>query len=116
MIIWLDAQLSPHMARWIDETFRVECHHVRDLGLRDAEDPEIFQRAKDAAIVVMTKDSDFIHLVERNGPPPQVIWVTAGNMSNTRFKALLLKTFSNAISLITNGQAIVEIYQGLPGR
>lgn len=72
MIVWLDAQLSPRLARWIEETFGVECLHVRDLGLRNAEDPEIFQKARDAVSVVMTKDEDFIRLVERNGPPPQL--------------------------------------------
>ena len=42
MIIWIDAQRSPRLARWIEYTFKVECHHVRDLALREAEDPEIF--------------------------------------------------------------------------
>ena len=112
MIIWLDAQLSPRLTRWIEETFEVECLHVRDLGLRNAEDPEIFQRARDSGAVVMTKDEDFIHIVERNGSPPQVIWVTSGNMANDRFKLLLQKTLQDAISLIESGEAVVEIKRG----
>ena len=110
MIVWLDAQLSPRLARWIEETFGVECLHVRDLGLRDAEDPEIFQNARDTGSVVMTKDEDFIRLIERKGPPPQVIWVTSGNMPNVRFKSLLLKTLPDAISLIASGETVVEIH------
>lgn len=110
MIVWLDAQLSPQLARWIEETFGNECLHVRDLGLRDAEDPEIFHKARDAGAVVMTKDEDFISLVERNGPPPQVIWITAGNMSNAHFKSLLMKTFPDAMSLIASGETVVEIH------
>ena len=113
MIVWLDAQLSPRLARWIEETFGVECLHVRDLGLRNAEDPEIFQKARDAVSVVMTKDEDFIRLVERNGPPPQVIWVTSGNMPNARFKSLLLKTLRDAMLLIASGETVVEIHQGM---
>ena len=42
----------------------------RDLGLRDAEDEEIFQAAKAAGVVVLTKDADFRHLLDRFGPPP----------------------------------------------
>jgi predicted nuclease of predicted toxin-antitoxin system len=68
-----------------------------------------FRKARDAGSVVMTKDEDFVRLVERNSPPPQVIWVTAGNMSNARFKSLLLKTFPDAMSLITGGETVVEI-------
>ena len=97
------------MARWIEETFEVGCHHVRDIGLREAEDSEIFRQARDASAVVMTKDEDFVNLVERNGAPPQVIWVTCGNMSNARFKLLLVETFRDAMSLITSGEAVVEI-------
>jgi predicted nuclease of predicted toxin-antitoxin system len=107
--IWIDAQLSPRLARWINETFGVESLHVRDLGLRNAEDPEIFQKARDARAVVLSKDEDFKQLVERNGPPPQVIWITCGNMSNERFKTLLAATFPDAMSLIERGEAVVEI-------
>jgi hypothetical protein len=35
---------------------------VREIGLRDASDPEIFRRARVANAVVMTKDRDFIRL------------------------------------------------------
>jgi len=59
----------------------------------------------------MTKDEDFIRLAERYGPPPQVIWITSGNMPNTRFKSLLLKTLPDAISLIADGETVVEIHQ-----
>ncbi|MBI1997851.1 MAG: DUF5615 family PIN-like protein [Deltaproteobacteria bacterium] len=109
MIVWIDAQLSPRLARWIKETFGVDSLHVRDLGLRSAEDPEIFQKARDTRAVVMSKDEDFKQLVERKGPPPQVIWVTCGNMSNDRMKALLSATFPDAKLMLERGEAVVEI-------
>jgi predicted nuclease of predicted toxin-antitoxin system len=37
----------------------------------------------------MTKDSDFVDLVERLGPPPQIIWLTCGNTSNLRLREIL---------------------------
>ena len=109
MNIWIDAQLSPRLARWLAVTFQVDCVHVRDLGLREAEDPQIFERARQPGLVVMTKDEDFVDLVLRHGPPPQVIWVRSGNMSNAHFKALLSDTFRDALTLIESGEAIVEI-------
>ena len=33
-------------------------------------------------VIVLTKDSDFVQLLERRGPPPQVVWLTCGNTSN----------------------------------
>ena len=84
MTIWIDAQLSPAIAAWIRGTFGVTAIAVRDLNLRDAKDHEIFQAARKDKTVVMTKDSDFVLLLDRFGPPPQVLWVTCGNTSNAR--------------------------------
>ena len=44
MIFWIDAQLPPEIAPWLRETFKVEAYALRGLGLRDAEDIQIFIR------------------------------------------------------------------------
>jgi len=44
--IWIDAHLSPEIAMWITSSFGVSAIALRDIGLRDAEDPEIFEAAK----------------------------------------------------------------------
>jgi predicted nuclease of predicted toxin-antitoxin system len=63
MIIWIDAQLSPSLALWINQNFSgIEAKSVRALGLRDASDMEIFSQAKNAGAKVMTKDIDFVNL------------------------------------------------------
>ena len=42
MKIWVDAQLSPAIAAWINRTFEgIEAESVRALGLRDAIDSEL---------------------------------------------------------------------------
>jgi predicted nuclease of predicted toxin-antitoxin system len=82
MTIWVDAHLSPAISAWIANTFGVAAVALRDLGLRDAEDPEIFEAAKAQGAIEMNKDSDFVDLVERLGSPPQIIWLTCGNTSN----------------------------------
>jgi len=64
MTIWVDAHLSPAIATWISTTLEIEAVALRDLGLRDAEDTEIFQVAKAQRAILMTKDSDFVDLVE----------------------------------------------------
>lgn len=56
MIIWIDAQLSPHMASWIQGEFQINAVAIRDLGLRDATDNEIFASAKRESVVVLTFD------------------------------------------------------------
>ncbi|MBI3248970.1 MAG: DUF5615 family PIN-like protein [Deltaproteobacteria bacterium] len=109
MIIWIDAQLSPALARWIRETFRIEAQAVRDVGLRNAKDQVIFKAAREAGVVVMSKDEDFRLLVERLGSPPQVLWVTCGNTSNARLREILTKNLPLAIALLQLGEPLVEI-------
>jgi predicted nuclease of predicted toxin-antitoxin system len=79
MRIWIDAQMSPAIAAWISSNYAVSAVAIRDLGLRDADDKEIFHAARQEKAVVMTKDSDFVLLLDKLGPPLQVIWVTCSN-------------------------------------
>jgi predicted nuclease of predicted toxin-antitoxin system len=109
VIIWLDAQLPPILSGWIESTCFIRAIPVRDLGLRDASDREIFFAARDAAAIVMTKDSDFASLLDRLGPPPQLIWITAGNTSNRQLMHLLGSTLHKAIALLESGERLVEI-------
>ena len=109
MRIWVDAQMSPAIATWISGNYAVSAVAIRDLGLRDAEDKEIFEAARQEKVVVMTKDSDFLLLLDKLGPPPQVIWVTCGNTSNARLKEVLANTLPKALDLLTSGEKLVEI-------
>ena len=109
MTIWVDAHLSPAIAIWIANTFGVTALALRDLGLRDAEDLEIFEAAKAQGIIFMTKDSDFVDLIDRFGSPPQIIWLTCGNTSNARLQEILSSTLPEALELLRTGEALVEI-------
>ena len=44
MNIWVDAQLPPTLASWLNNTFEVSSIALRDLGLRDAKDIEIYDQ------------------------------------------------------------------------
>ncbi|WGV24836.1 DUF5615 family PIN-like protein [Halotia branconii] len=107
--IWIDVHLSPAIASWITNTFGVTAIALRDLGLRDAEDPKIFEAAKAERAIFMTKDSDFVDLVDRLGVPPQIIWLTCGNTSNARLQEILASTLLEALALLSTGEQLVEI-------
>ncbi len=109
MTIWIDAQLSPAIAKWIAAEFSVPVAAIREVGLRDSSDSEIFLAARAASAIVMTKDSDFLRLQAELGTPPQVIWLTCGNTSNDSLKQILKKTLPKALHLLNSGEGIVEI-------
>jgi len=109
MIVWLDAQISPIMAPWINEQFTVDCLPLVDLGLDRATDIQIFEAARRAGATVMSKDRDFVDLLMAYGPPPSVIWLTCGNCSNASLKQILSTTLALAFELLTNGDSLVQI-------
>ena len=109
MIIWVDAQLSPALAPWLKGEFGVEAFSARYLEMVHANDPQIFSAAREANVVVLTKDSDFVLLQERLGAPPAIMWVRCGNTSNAHLKRVLQRTFNEARRLIEAGEVLVEI-------
>lgn len=109
MNIWLDAQLPHALALWINQNFSVEAVPLREIGLRHAKDQAIFFAARQQATIIMTKDSDFIRLLDEYGPPPQIIWLTCGNASNATLRELLTTTLGKALDLLQAGEKMVEI-------
>lgn len=109
MIIWIDAQLSPDLAQWISGTFEIKACSIKSAGLRDAEDEKIFMAARHAKAILMTKDNDFLTILERHGAPPQILWVTCGNTSNAQLKKILKSSLPQAIRMLKAGEALIEI-------
>ncbi len=109
MIYWIDAQLPPQLASWLNQTFKVDAHALFDLDLGDAEDEQIFHKARQQDAVIISKDSDFVEMVLRLGTPPQLLWVTCGNVTNRRLQSILTQVFPRAQELLTAGEAVVEI-------
>ena len=110
MIFWVDAQLPPGLAVWLEQSCGVQAVALRDLGLRDAEDAEIFRRARLAAdVVLISKDSDFVELITRHGAPPRLLWVTCGNVTKDRLRRLFAATLPTALIRLAAGVLIIEI-------
>ncbi|MBJ7259915.1 MAG: hypothetical protein JHD33_10295, partial [Chthoniobacterales bacterium] len=59
--------------------------------------------------VILTKAADFAELVERLGPPPQIVWLTCGNTSEAALRVLLAKAMPRALELLAAGESLVEI-------
>lgn len=107
--VWVDAQLPPALALWLAEVSGVETAHVVELGLLGAADTEIFEAARTARVAVVTKDVDFVAMVERRGAPPQIVWVTTGNVTNSALRALVRAAWPRAVELLRMGEPLVEL-------
>ena len=109
MKIWVDAQLSPAIAEWLKANCGIESATVKDLGYRNAEDSDIFFAARTAGAIVMTKDADFVSLVRRHGPPPQILWITCGNTSNAMLVGVLGRSWREILALVEQGEPLIEV-------
>lgn len=107
MIVWLDAQVPPGLAPWLQETFGVTAMPVSEVRLSDAEDDHLFFSARQVANVLITKESGFIHLKDIS--PLKVLWLTCENTSEKELRRVFLLHFRKAIRLFEAGESLVEI-------
>jgi len=89
----LTHKLPPQLAGWLSQTFNVEAYALRDLHLRDAEDEQIFQKARHQGIVIISKDSDFVEMVLRLGAPPQLLWSLVATSLTADYKTCCHRFF-----------------------
>ena len=59
--------------------------------------------------MLLSKDSDFVELVMRFGPPPKLIWLTCGNMSNAALQGLFTVKLREAVQVLDGGESVVEL-------
>ena len=108
--VWVDAQLPPAFARWLAREHDVEALHVVDVGLVDADDSVIFDAARAAKVaVIVTKDEDFVKLLDRRGPPPQIVWVTSGNVRNAELREIIHAAWPRVAELLAAGEPLIEV-------
>lgn len=110
LTFWFDAHISPSIAKWMIETYQVKASSLRKLGLRDADDIDIFKSARENDAIFVLKDKDLKELIEQIGLPPKLIWLTCGNTSNKALKTILQNNFKSIIdALIVDNGYFLEI-------
>lgn len=88
MKLLFDQNLSPRLPRLLADIY-AESVHVREVGLRDADDFVIWQFAKANGYAIVSKDSDFQQRSLLHGAPPKFIWLRVGNCTVKRTEDLL---------------------------
>ena len=62
----VDAQLPPALPHWLREAGH-EAQAVREVGLREADDSDIWRQASATGAIIVTKDEDFASRAQREG-------------------------------------------------
>ena len=95
MSFLLDQNISFRVCALLSGAFE-NVKHVKQLGLVDASDQEIWQYAKANNFTIVTFDSDFIDFAILKGFPPKIIWLRFGNASNLK---IVNKLLSNEVMI-----------------
>jgi predicted nuclease of predicted toxin-antitoxin system len=106
MYFLVDAQLPPALAEWLS-TQGHGAAHVCDAVGAHATDRAIVAFAVWHGAVIVTKDFDFLDLISR--PPPRILHVATGNLSNRALLARFEAQFANAAAQLADGRAVATI-------
>lgn len=73
-----------------------DSQHIREFGLKESADVDIWEYAKAHSFVIVTKDRDFQQRSLLYGHPPKIVWLRVGNC-DVKTIAELLRRYSAAI-------------------
>lgn len=104
----VDAQLPPALAGWL-RSQGYECVAVRDVGLHDALDTEIWKWAAENDAVIVTQDDDFVARVLTTVEGPAVVWLKAGNVSNSVLIERLRPLLPQVVDALESGERLIEV-------
>ena len=90
MRLLFDQNISFRLIKLILDLYP-ESKQVRELGLENSTDFEIFDYAKRNNFAIVTFDSDFCDLNIIKGYPPKIIWIKTGNTTTKNLENLLRK-------------------------
>ena len=90
MKLLFDQNLSPRLPRLLADIYAGSAH-VREVGLREADDIVIWEYAKANGFAIVSKDSDFQQRSLLYGSPPKFIWLRVGNCPAKTIEDLLRK-------------------------
>lgn len=93
MKLLFDENLSPRLVSLLSDLFPNSVH-VREIGLKSADDPVVWNYATEHGLIICSKDSDMHQRSFIFGHPPKVVWVRLGNCTTSEVEKLLRSRFS----------------------
>lgn len=107
MKLLFDQNISFRIISKIEANFP-EAKQVRQLGIENYSDVEIWKYAKENKFTIVTFDADFFDLSNFKGYPPKIIWLRFGN-TKTDFLADIINSRNAIIKDFISSAAYSEI-------
>lgn len=109
--IWVDANISPAIAKWMSEFTGYDVKSAFVLNLYYLSDKDIFEMGRNAGnVILVSKDSDFPELVTQLGTPPKLIYLRVGNCDNRKLWRIIKPNIKEALNILTTTDtSIIEM-------
>jgi predicted nuclease of predicted toxin-antitoxin system len=104
----VDAQLPPLLARRLVELGH-EAWHVADFAMERSADREIWNKAAELDVVLITKDADFVTLRASRHEGPAVVWVRIGNTTRHILLRRIEGALAEIVAALQRGEHIVVV-------
>ena len=109
MKILLDANISWKLTNKLIPIYD-ECAHVDYIGLNvPVDDLDIWKYARDNDFIIVTKDNDFLDLLDVYRFPPKVVLIRTGNNSSQALLELLINVKEKIEELKNSNIGLLEI-------
>ncbi len=104
MKLLFDENLSHKLVQLLNDKFP-ESIHVREIGLKAADDTVVWEYAKKKDLIIASKDSDMHQKSFVFGQPPKVVWVRMGNCTTFDIENILRKQFITIKEFVEDDEA-----------
>jgi len=108
MRLLFDQNISYRLIKKISDIFP-KSKQVKELGLENATDLEIFNYAKINNYSIVTFDSDFCDLNIISGFLPKIIWIRTGNTTTKNLEIIIRQKSEIINSFLTEDYGCLEI-------
>ncbi|MGB9364404.1 MAG: DUF5615 family PIN-like protein [Xanthobacteraceae bacterium] len=109
MKLLFDENLSAALCARLADLFP-DSSQVRLVGLAQANDSAIWERAKAGGFAIVSLDADFADMAALYGAPPKVIWLRCGNQPGAVIENLLRDHAEAIASFEQDDASCLEIY------
>ena len=109
MKLLFDQNISHHLLNHIQDILP-DSKQVRELGLENCSDKQIWEYAKENDYTIVTFDADFYDLSLVWGHPPKIIWMRTYNQTTKNVEEILRKYMNTMQEFLKdNDLACLEI-------
>ncbi len=108
MKLLFDQNISFRLVRKISNLYP-KAKQVRELGLENATDREIFDFAIKNKYTMVTFDADFCDINNLKGFPIKIIWLRTGNTTTKNLEKIFIDKFDMIQTFLTEESGCLEI-------